>query len=105
MTGVVGAGSTPYGRTETVVAIEAVASRVHALEKQLADKLLADAAFEGTVEQKLGELVKLHTQIRLLVLVVMVALGGMLAAGQWIVRHAVTDSLIEHGVIRYSRTP
>lgn len=95
--------STPFTRTQTVVALETVAMRVGALEQQLADKLLADAAFEGNVEQKLERLVTLHTQIRVLVAVAILAVGALLAGGQWIVKHAVTDALIERGVIRYSR--
>jgi ABC-type cobalamin transport system permease subunit len=45
---------------------------------------------------------ELLTRVKFAAYLTVLLLGAALAGGRWIVRHAVTDALVEHGLIKVS---
>jgi hypothetical protein len=73
--------------------------------RQMAEHFALDERMHRESSEKLDGLLTLKTQHKVLIGVVLLMGGGLLAAGRWVVGHAVKDSLVDVGVITYKRAP
>ena len=97
--------ATPTGQAqESAIHRAQMQMAIAEMRKDLDKHFHDDELALGGITSKMEILLTLKTQIRLLTAIVLLVGGGMTLIGRWTISHAISDALIEQGIIHYERT-